>query len=326
MDFFLRYLRYCKGKLLLLLGCVGICAVVFFLYGLPLTAVLYAGLLCAALCAGYGAWRLRKALCAHRRISVIESLEEADLPPAYDICQEDYRLLLRRLAHLQLQKDAQAQKELKERTDYYTVWAHQIKTPIASMSLTLQELDSAPARNLRSELNHIEQYVDMAMTYLRLDSDATDYVFHTCRPDTPVRQAIRRFGSEFIHRGLNLCYTPLEFEAVTDEKWLRFVLEQILSTALKYTPKGSISIFPEDPKTICIQDTGIGIAPEDLPRVFEQGYTGSAGRAYTQASGIGLYLCHRICRNLGHTISIASVPDVGTTVRICLAQSEGRRE
>ena len=90
---------------------------------------------------------------------------------------------------------------------------------------------------------------------------------------------------------------------LTDEKWLLFVLEQVLSNALKYTPSGSVAIDLESPKTLCIRDTGIGIAPEDLPRVFEKGYTGYNGRSDKKASGIGLYLCRRICRNLGHTIT-----------------------
>lgn len=107
-------------------------------------------------------------------------------------------------------------------------------------------------------------------------------------------------------------------KVLTDEKWLSFVIEQLLSNALKYTPSGSITITLEDPLTLCIRDTGIGIAPEDLPRVFEKSYTGYNGRSDKKASGIGLYLCKRICHNLGHTITIESSLDTGTTVRIFL--------
>lgn len=104
---------------------------------------------------------------------------------------------------------------------------------------------------------------------------------------------------------------------LTDEKWLLFVLEQVLSNALKYTPSGgTISIFLKSPKTLCIRDTGIGIAAEDLPRIFEKGFTGCNGRTDKKASGIGLYLCRRICRNLNHTITAQSQTDQGTTIRI----------
>ena len=107
-------------------------------------------------------------------------------------------------------------------------------------------------------------------------------------------------------------------EVLTDEKWLVFVLEQILSNALKYTKSGSIHIYlsPDAPKTLVIEDTGIGIAAEDLPRIFEKGFTGCNGRTDKKASGIGLYLCRRICRNLSHTITAQSQTDQGTTIRI----------
>lgn len=115
-------------------------------------------------------------------------------------------------------------------------------------------------------------------------------------------------------------YAPLNVSVITDEKWLLFVIEQVLSNALKYTRSGSVSITLEAPKTLCIRDTGIGIAPEDLPRVFEKGYTGSNGRTDKRATGIGLYLCRRILAKLGHSITIASTPGMGTTVRIGLEQ------
>lgn len=107
---------------------------------------------------------------------------------------------------------------------------------------------------------------------------------------------------------------------LTDEKWLVFVLEQILSNALKYTKSGSIHIYlsPDAPKTLVIEDTGIGIAPEDLPRIFEKGYTGCNGRADKRSTGIGLYLCRQIMEKLSHTIRIESEMGVGTKVYLGL--------
>ena len=205
---------------------------------------------------------------------------------------------------------------------YYTVWAHQIKTPIASMGLNLQNEDTPLSRQLSSDLTRIEQYVEMVLTFLRLDSDSTDYVIRAHSLDAIVRQAVRKFAGEFISRKLKLIYAPMDVTVITDEKWLSFVVEQVLSNALKYTPRGSIHICLEAPKIFCIRDTGIGIAPEDLPRTFEMGYTGFNGRADRKATGIGLYLCRRICKNLGHTISAASVPGEGTVIRINLEQAK----
>lgn len=215
----------------------------------------------------------------------------------------------------------------REMVDYYTAWVHQIKTPIAAMRLTLQLDDTPNGRKLMSQLLRIEQYVDMVLMYLRLDEGTSDYVIRSCDVDEVIRQSLRKFAGEFIDRRLTLHYAPVGLTAVTDEKWLGFVVEQVLSNALKYTPEGgSITIDAEEPATLCIRDTGIGIAPEDLPRIFDRGYTGRNGRTHRQASGIGLYLCRRICRDLGHTITAASAVGEGTVIRLDLSRRTGPLE
>ena len=213
----------------------------------------------------------------------------------------------------QLTRSQQGYQELVE---YYTVWAHQIKTPIAAMRLLLQDADTDEQRALLEQL----QSVEMVLGYLRLESPSSDYVIRNYALDDIVRQAVRKYASQFIRRRLRLEYTPLNVSVITDEKWLLFVIEQVLSNALKYTRSGSVSITLEAPKTLCIRDTGIGIAPEDLPRVFEKGFTGCNGRTDKRATGIGLYLCRRILEKLGHTIAITSTVGEGTTVRIGLQQ------
>ena len=141
--------------------------------------------------------------------------------------------------------------------------------------------------------------------------------------DNLIRQAVRRYSGQFIRRKIRLKYQPVHAQVISDEKWLQFVVEQVLSNAVKYTPSGgTVTIDLETPKTLCIRDTGIGIAPEDLPRVFERGYTGYNGRSDKKASGIGLYLCRRICHNLGHRITANSSPDSGTVIRIYLDQKK----
>ena len=166
----------------------------------------------------------------------------------------------------------------------------------------------------------------MVLTYLRLEGEGTDYVFREARLDDIVRPALRRFAGEFIARRLTLDYTPTDVRVFTDEKWLSFVIEQVLSNALKYTPQGGVSVYVEEPKTLCIRDTGIGIAPEDLPRVFERGYTGLQGRADKRASGIGLYLSKRILDNLGCKIEVLSALGKGTEVSIDLSKPKTLHE
>ena len=209
---------------------------------------------------------------------------------------------------------------------YYTLWAHQIKTPIAAMRLLLQQRADPADQPLSQELFSIEQYVEMALQYQRLGSDATDYVIRRCGLDDIVRQAVHKYAPLFIRKKLALRYEPCTARVLTDEKWLQFVVEQVLSNALKYTKTGSITIREAPGPALVIEDTGIGIAPEDLPRVFDCGFTGYNGRADKKATGLGLYLCRRVCRKLSHTIGISSEPGRGTTVTIGLAVTERVQE
>ncbi len=296
----------------------------FLLYHLPLGALVYPILLCTGLGLVGIILDFARVKQAHETLQRIQTLTDAmteHLPEADTIQSRDYQEIMHLLCQEHIACRQETDRKYADMIEYYTVWAHQIKTPIASMRLQLQNEDSALCRKLSGDLHRIEQYVEMVLTFLRLDSDSTDYVFKEHDLDTIVKTAVKKFSSEFIGRKLRLVYEPLNTTVITDEKWLGFVIEQVLSNALKYTPSGSITISLADKKTLRIQDTGIGIAPEDLPRIFENGYTGYNGRLNRKASGIGLYLCRRICRNLGHTITANSTVDVGTEISIDLAQT-----
>ena len=324
------YLRQRRRTLLAFFLFGGIFAAAFALYQLPLRAVAYPFVLCAAAGAVLLALDYRRVLRQHRRLELLRQLPEelADaLPPADTVKEADYRSLVTLLAESRRAIRTQEEQRYGDMVDYYTMWAHQIKTPIASMRLTLQNEDSGLARSLSGDLMRVEQYVEMVLVFLRLDSSTTDYVIRSHSLDDIVRPAVRKFAGEFIRRRLRLDYQPLDRTVVTDAKWLGFVVEQVLSNALKYTPEGgSITIDAEAPATLCIRDTGIGITAEDLPRIFDRGYTGRNGRTYRQASGIGLYLCRRICRDLGHTITASSAAGEGTVLRLDLSRRTGPME
>lgn len=318
------YLRQRRRTLLAFFLFGGIFAAAFALYQLPLRAVAYPFVLCAAAGAVLLTLDYRRVLRQHRRLELLRQLPEelADaLPPADTVKEADYRSLVTLLAESRRAIRTQEEQRYGDMVDYYTMWAHQIKTPIASMRLTLQNEDSDLARSLSGDLMRVEQYVEMVLVFLRLDSSTTDYVIRSHSLDDIVRPAVRKFAGEFIRRRLRLDYQPLDRTVVTDAKWLGFVVEQVLSNALKYTVSGSVTIAM-DGDDLCIRDTGMGIAPEDLPRIFDRGFTGLNGRRDTRASGIGLYLCRRICRSLGHTIRASSVPNQGTEIRIGLGQKK----
>lgn len=328
-GFFRLYLRAQPRGMLFLGFCCLIFTVSFALYGLPLGAVLYPAALCAAAGGIILLLSLRKSRAVCQELSLMQH-HPADLPdelPAAQSPQEQaYQALLLAL-HADRQKlKSDMNARYHDMTEYYTVWAHQIKTPIAAIRLALQNEDTPLSRRLTGEVGRVEQYVQMALTYLRLGSDSSDYVIRSCALDDIIRPAVRRFAGEFIQRKIQLNYQMLNYTVITDEKWLGFVVEQVLSNALKYTPQGSVSIYMEPEGVLCIRDTGIGIAPEDLPRVFEKGYTGYNGRSHRKASGLGLYLCREILTRLGHSVSAESQVDHGTTIRIDLRQHKTMQE
>lgn len=325
MGFFTLYLRrIAKPAALFALSCA-IFAVSFALFKIKLNVIVYPLILCIAAAMFFLIFDFISVRKKYRTLLELKknpSLSAYSAPGAASPAEAGYLGLAISLAEEKAGAEKAASAREDELKEYYTAWVHQIKTPIASMNLTLQGEDTPVSRSLSADLFRIEQYVEMVLTYLRLGNDSTDFVIRSSRIDDIVRQSLRRFSGEFISRKINLRYEASDVEVLTDEKWLAFVVEQILSNALKYTPEGgTVSIAMPTEDTLCIRDTGIGIAAEDLPRIFEKGFTGYNGRAHRRASGIGLFLCKRICDNLNLGLSVSSEPGCGTEVRISFDMS-----
>lgn len=223
------------------------------------------------------------------------------LPKAQGYRQELYQGIMRLMEADKREQLEQREAREKDAMEYFTIWVHQIKTPIAGMSLLLQTSENKEKEEMKGELFYIEQYVDMVLTYLRLGSETNDFVLRGCDVQETVKKAVHKFAGQFIRKKLSLTLEPFSGTVVTDSKWFQFVVEQLLSNAIKYTECGGITISFEK-ETLCIADTGIGIAPEDLPRIFEKGYTGYNGRMDKKSSGIGLYLCQKTMEKLGGSI------------------------
>lgn len=308
MKLFPGYLKY-RSKIII--ACIVIIAVFassYLLFEMPGIAVLYPLILTAGI--GIIAMVFDYIFFIKRH----NMLSAEELPLPMDQIEEDYQLIISKLNEEAKLSQMKSSEDYNNMIEYYTVWAHQIKTPIAAMRLNLQSEDTEQARRLMGDLNRIEAYVEMVLTFLRLDSDSTDYLIKEYDLDEIIRPAIKKFSKEFILKKLKLEYDPVNYKTVTDSKWLSFIIEQIISNAVKYTSEGSVKICMSEPGVLCIEDTGIGISEEDLPRIFENGYTGFNGREDKRASGIGLYLCKRIADNLGHKISAESVAGKGTKI------------
>ena len=336
IHFILNYIKSKKKSFLMVLVCSAIFAFTFWMYGITVAAVLYPALVCMVImaaafatmaCSEYGKWKnmqeiLQRAVGDDSEfVKILDTAEIRKQVNTTDEIENELLEIIECLKNGGMRLNDSMNMKYSDMVDYYTMWVHQIKTPIASMHLILQKEDSEDSRRLRAELFRVEQYVQMVLCFLRLDSDFTDYVIKEYRVDDIIRPAVRRLAPQFIMKKLALEYEQTDVAVLTDEKWLSFVVEQILSNAVKYTSSGSISIKCDGDRLV-ISDTGIGIAAEDLPRIFDKGYTGFNGRADRKASGIGLYLCRRICDNLGHSIKAESAPGHGTTIIIGLERDK----
>ncbi len=302
----------------------GVFALIFHLYNLEVEAVWYAFFLCALFTAAFFCIRFLFLLKKHQKYRELFQnlpLFSEVLPNPKTLSEWDLQNLLNKLKQLMDEKVSGLKNERQEIMDYYTTWMHQIKTPISVMKMMLEHEDTKEHRELLLELFRIEQYVEMALNYLRLGSESSDYVFREYDLDLILKQAIHKFAPQFIAKKICLNYAPVSVRVLTDEKWLLFLIEQILSNSIKYTQEGSVTIAVTQDKILTIADTGIGIAPEDLPRIFEKGYTGYNGRLDKKSTGLGLYLCQMAANRLSHNISVISSPGIGTTVSIDLKES-----
>lgn len=317
---------YCKERrffLWLIFLNVFIYLIVLSVYQAPLEPLLYAFLLSLVCFLGVCIYdylytrRKHTALSSYDRLSDL-SLEELIANPT--ITEQDYHRLILKLEKEIQELQTAATKASQDNADFYTMWVHQIKTPISALNLLLQ---TAPedTSSMKNELFKIERYVDIILGYSRLEDMNHDLTLRHYSLDSMVKQAVKKYTPLFIHSKVRLQLEPISQSVLTDEKWLVFVLEQMISNALKYTPEGTLhiashSVQEESGKTtrLIIEDTGIGIAADDLPRIFERGFTGYNGRMDKKASGLGLYLCKTVLNRLGHKITITSVLGKGTKV------------
>lgn len=322
MKTFLAYISGYRRMVILAAAYLLIFATVLYAAEVPAETVLYAGALCLAFTAVYalvGFYRYYKRFSALKRTlsELLETLESLPTPQ-----NESERLYTQMLQKTYAEYERAALEHRRREADmrnYYTMWVHQIKTPISALRLLIQS--GARSAELQNEIFRIEQYVEMALNYQRLFCGSSDLVITRRSLDSAVRTSIRKYSKQFIMKRLKLEYEPGDITVLTDEKWLCFVIEQVLSNSLKYTSAGEIKICTVG-RTLMISDTGIGIAAEDLPRIFDCGYTGYNGREEKRSSGIGLYLCSEVCRRLGHGISITSEVGKGTCVSITFNEAD----
>ncbi len=324
MDIIKSYIKKNLKIYLLLIVFIFIFVLIFYLYNLPFECLFYGGLLCflvslIASIIDYNNYRRSYIDLKYLETNILSSME--DLPKSLDIRVEYYQKIIERLHNEVERLKIEDNKKMEDLADYYSMWIHQIKTPIAAMNFLLDN-EETDVKVFKQELFKIERYVEMVLTYIRLGSETSDYVITSIDLDEVVRENIKKYATLFINKKIKLNYVSHETYVISDKKWLGFAFEQLLSNAIKYTKSGGeISINISESELI-IEDNGIGIYEEDLPRIFEQSFTGLNGRYEKKSSGLGLYLCKKTLDKLQHKIEITSEVNKGTKVKVSFPKKD----
>ncbi|MFC7393897.1 sensor histidine kinase [Scopulibacillus cellulosilyticus] len=238
--------------------------------------------------------------------------------------QEIYYRLISHIQKTQLKRIEKLYDEKRENQDFMMSWVHEIKTPIAASKLTIHNSESKTKEDilnkLEDELVKIDNFVEQALYYSRIDAFNQDYFIKDVKLKSIVVDSIKKHSKWFINKKISVEMDNLDKDVLSDKKWLTFMIDQMLSNAIKYTEsKGRIRFIGDESDTettLMIEDNGIGISSRDIDRVFEKGFTGKTGRKNTNATGMGLYLSKKLAEKLGHKISIQSKEGTGTQVII----------
>ena len=328
MEILKSYLKKNIKVYILFVVFIAIFFIMFYLYNLPLEALIYTGSFCflASVIASFSDfvnYRESYKKLKFLEKNILNDLE--DLPKSLDIRIDYYHKIIEKL-YEELEKLTQEnRKKNTDMVDYYSMWVHQIKTPIAAMNFLLDN-EEVDQKILQQELFKIERYVEMVLTYIRLDSISSDYVITKINLDEVVKDSVKKYATIFINKKIKLNYVSHETMVISDKKWLSFAFEQILGNSVKYTSTGGEITIETCENKLIIEDNGMGIKEADLPRIFEKGFTGFNGRYEKKSSGLGLYLCKKTLDKLGHHIEISSKVGEGTRIEITFPKEDTLRD
>lgn len=209
----------------------------------------------------------------------------------------------------------------EEYREYIETWVHEIKTPIASSKLIIENNNNEITKKIDSQIDKIENYVEQVLYYSKIDNVHKDYVIKEMNLSEAVNKVIKRNFRDFISKNIKLELSEIDEIVYSDSKWVEFILNQVIGNSVKYikSNNGLVKISSkrlDNSVVLIIQDNGVGIVDRDIDRVFEKGFTGENGRKFGKGTGIGLYLCKKLCGRLGLGLSLESKVDEGTTIKI----------
>lgn len=214
-----------------------------------------------------------------------------------------------------------------EYREYIETWVHEIKTPIASAKLILENDNSNLSERINYEMKRVEGFIEQVLYYARSSDVSKDYIIKEFSLRSVVMKSVKSNSRDFINKNIKLDIRGIEGNIFSDEKWVEFIINQIIINAVKFSipNEGKVSIYSkvnENNIILTIEDNGVGINEKDIDRVFEKGFTGENGRKFGKSTGIGLYLCKKLCDKLGIGISLNSKENIGTKVNIVFPQGK----
>lgn len=215
----------------------------------------------------------------------------------------------------------------EEYREYIEMWVHEIKTPIASSKLLIENNNNEITRKINIQMDRIENFVEQVLYYSRSDEVGKDYIIKKIELSQVVKNVIKKNQRDFISKRISLQLDDINEIIYSDTKWVEFILNQIVGNAIKYSKGTQDKITIKSKKlgssvVLTVEDKGVGIVEQDINRVFEKGFTGENGRKFGKSTGIGLYLCKKLCVKLGLGLQIDSNINEGTKVSIIFPITE----
>lgn len=330
----MSFLEYVKDKryfilfYLSLMSFVSLIMLVGFYQLNPFNKILYTNITCFVIAALYiiiGYFYRRKFYQEMK--DLIESSQEETMAIMPDAQNNEQKLIFNILKKVNKEHAKQLETlydQKRDQQEFIMSWIHEVKIPIAASRLLMENSEDKTTDFLtdkfEDELHKINDYVEQALYYSRIDSFSKDYFISEMNTNQLIKNSVKKYAKLFINKGIHFEMDDTEQLVQSDKKWFGFVIDQLVANALKYTDEGGrISVYFEEDseeKRLFIQDNGIGIAPEDIGRVFEKGFTGSTGRSHAKSTGMGLYLAKQLANKLGHDITIKSEVNDYTKVTI----------
>ena len=293
----------------------------FYLYHLPLSYFWISLLFNLTLLLILSIWlfiQFRKKLLLIQNFFFVQDLDDLSSPS-----ELAYQQLIEQLIVAESEKGLEEKSRMESLQTMVKMWSHQMKVPLSALSLMAQT-DQLDRQEVRQQLLRLENYLDTLLTYLKFSQHKDDFRFEALSARSLVVDLVKKYRVSCLAKELSVEVSG-DWQLKSDKKWLSFAISQILDNAIKYSKRGGHIQVQLDEDGIQIADTGMGILPEDLPRLFEEGFTGYNGHEHKKATGLGLYMTKQVLDKLDLAIRVHSQVEEGTQVFICREKSLGQK-